>query len=419
MPNQPTIVSFTHYAELWGANLSLLTLASNLVKRGWKVAIVVPTDGSLVKMAKQHGIEVVIMPFYLCCHFSGPDDFWSIPAKPYTPKWFWRALRRWYFNRKHAHPIAEFVSSFGASIVHSNSSWITIGTRVAHLTRLPHVWHLREFGHLDYGAYPDWGLTVQRHVIRSAGPAIAISRAIKTHFFPRNGDLESPRVIYNGVAQATDIARIKDESTHKRAGTSSEREFTFASIGILMAAKGHDICIRALKLAHSQLPTVRLAIVGDGPDKASLQSLAQDLGVSHLIESTGRVENMHALYSRVDSVIVASRCEAMGRTTAEAMAYGIPVVGRDSGATPELVLDGETGLLFDGTPEDLAKAMVRIASSTDTASRYAENSLSRAKRLFSIENYVEQVTKVFESTIADHQNNRLGSKQLPKAPTAN
>ena len=149
---------------------------------------------------------------------------------------------------------------------------------------------------------------------------------------------------------------------------------TLASVGHLIARKGHDIVIRAL----AELPGVTLVIAGDGPDREGLDALASALGVTDRVRFLGAVphDRLAAIYGASDALVLASDREGWPNVLLESMACGTPVVASRCWGTPEVVTAPEAGRLVDPrTPEAFA-AVIReqLASEPDRAATraYAE-----------------------------------------------
>ena len=136
-----------------------------------------------------------------------------------------------------------------------------------------------------------------------------------------------------------------------------------AMVGRLVSAqKGQDLLLRAMPEIRRQCPEALLLIAGDGPDRAALESLAQELGLGAAVRFLGRRDDVPALLAASDVVAVPSVvAEAFGLTALEGMAAGRPVVAFASGGLPELVRDGETGILVPtGDAAGLARAIRQL-----------------------------------------------------------
>jgi glycosyltransferase involved in cell wall biosynthesis len=142
------------------------------------------------------------------------------------------------------------------------------------------------------------------------------------------------------------------------------------SVGSPLLAKGHDLIIRALALVPAT-NRPRLRVVTASMEQAeTLTSLAHGLGVELTFESTITDAALAERYRHALACLCASRMEPFGLTALESMACGTPVIAIREGGFPETVLDGETGLLVEPTPDSMGTAIARLASSPDEARRW-------------------------------------------------
>lgn len=147
-------------------------------------------------------------------------------------------------------------------------------------------------------------------------------------------------------------------------------------VGRLHPQKGVDTLIRAM----ADLPTAQLAIAGDGPDRAQLERLAERLGVADRIRFLGFVahDDVPALMRRADVFVMPSRYEELGTAIIEAMACGLPVVASRVGGIPNLVADGDTGLLTPpGDAPALAAALRRVLTEPGLAGKLGAEARTR------------------------------------------
>ena len=154
--------------------------------------------------------------------------------------------------------------------------------------------------------------------------------------------------------------------------TSEKEEVVVLHVGRLIPHKAVDVLIRAASAAG-----VRLHVVGDGPERASLAGLASTLGarVTFLGELHG--EELAAAYAGADVFALASRRETWGVVVNEAAAAGLPLVLSDAvGAAGDLLRDGENGILVpSGDPVQLAAALRHLAADRDLRRRMGTRSL--------------------------------------------
>lgn len=127
------------------------------------------------------------------------------------------------------------------------------------------------------------------------------------------------------------------------------------SVGNLLTLKGHDLTIAAL----ARLPGVRLALVGDGPDRALFAEQASRLGVADRVRFVGRVPHAEVAtwFAAADVSVLASQSEGWANVLLESMVCGTPVVASDIPGTREVVGPRESGLLVARTPEAIAEGI--------------------------------------------------------------
>ncbi|RME35316.1 MAG: glycosyltransferase family 4 protein, partial [Thermoflexia bacterium] len=179
--------------------------------------------------------------------------------------------------------------------------------------------------------------------------------------------------------------------------------FRVAYAGRFVPEKGLDVLLQAVALLG---PEVELWLIGDGPQRAALQELARDLGIGERVRWIPPVlpEQMPELLAQVDVVVLPSRTtpvwkEQFGRILVEAMACGVPVVGSDSGAIPEVV--GEAGLIFpEGDAEALAERLEQLRRSSDLRAECASKGLEQA-RLYGQEAIADQTVRFYRRQWAD------------------
>ncbi len=192
-----------------------------------------------------------------------------------------------------------------------------------------------------------------------------------------------------GFARVTVIPPPVDTGLFTQTGSRSEDEhpFTIGFAGRIVPAKGIDLLLEAVAQLQGNY---RVLIIGDGSAKASLQRLAESLGVDRHVEWVPGVNHpdMPRYLRQMDVLVLPSRGtefwkEQFGRILVEAMACGIPVIGSDSGEIPELV--GDAGLIFrEGSAEGLKIALERIRNGRELRHDLVEAGLSLVRTEFAI-----------------------------------
>ena len=143
--------------------------------------------------------------------------------------------------------------------------------------------------------------------------------------------------------------------------------FVIAGVGRLVPIKGFDLLVSALAEIAGVVPDAHVLLIGDGEERAALESHAAALGVAARLHITGATTEVIDALAAADVLAAPSRNEGMGRVLVEAMALGLPVVGTTVGGIPDVIVD-ECGRLVP--PDDasaLAAALTEIG--TDPALR--------------------------------------------------
>jgi glycosyltransferase involved in cell wall biosynthesis len=152
--------------------------------------------------------------------------------------------------------------------------------------------------------------------------------------------------------------------------------------------KGVDVAIRALE----QIPAAHLVVLGEGPQRAELERLGGDR--VHLL---GRVPDVAAWLRRADLLVHPVRWEGFGLALLEAMLASLPVVASGVSAVPEVVVDGDTGLLVPpDDPSALAEAVNAVLAHPDG---YGERGRARAVAEFSVARMVDRTLAVYNSAV--------------------
>lgn len=150
----------------------------------------------------------------------------------------------------------------------------------------------------------------------------------------------------------------------------SPRAFLVGTVGRLAEVKRQDVLIRAFALLHVKVPESHLVLVGDGPDRVALEALAMSTGVADRVHFVGYQNNPEEYFRALDVFALTSRSEGFPVSLLEAWSAGRPVVSTAVGGIPEVVVDGETGILVPvGDDGALASAFIRIHSEPGLAAK--------------------------------------------------
>ncbi|MCW8900388.1 MAG: glycosyltransferase family 4 protein [Gammaproteobacteria bacterium] len=197
---------------------------------------------------------------------------------------------------------------------------------------------------------------------------------------------EKIHLLYYGVPEGTRCDSCKDYLGGKGVDPSS---FKVAIFGRVEEGKGQHLVIQAVKNIYQNRNNISLSIIGHVMDQAyykKLENLANIKSNKQFIHFLGFHENPTSIMSCFDVVVLATRCETFGLVLPEAMRAETAVIGSNCGGVPEIIVDGETGLLFESDDAvGLERALDKLVSDKEFCNRLAKNGKNYADKQFSEE----------------------------------
>lgn len=163
-----------------------------------------------------------------------------------------------------------------------------------------------------------------------------------------------------------DIVRLGiDPEVFKPARRKSSADFSLLCVGRLVPAKGQHLLLEALLRLRAQGKTISLHLVGDGPDRESLQHFCRRQGLDGQVEFHGALnhDEVRSMYARCDAFALPSFAEGIPVVLMEAMAAGLPCISSRITGIPELISDGETG--FTAAASDVDELVTRLGQLVD------------------------------------------------------
>jgi glycosyltransferase involved in cell wall biosynthesis len=367
-PRRPRLLLLATLAEVGGVVTYLDSLLPALADR-FEVTVAAHGDGPLVGAAAESGAR-------------------------------YHALKH---VRRSIHPLRELLGllelyrlcrSVRPDVLHVNSSKAGILGRLAAVpARVP----VRVFSVHGWGFRtnrPAWlFLFLERLVERLTTMTICVAEAEQALGISKRTCRPGRTVVIpNGVAVAVEA------SSDRPPGVS-----TIVSVGRLKAPKDFGTLVDALSRVTQDY---RAVIVGDGPDRQSVESAVEAAGLRDRVELVGERSDVREVLSHADLFVLSSRSEAMPMSVLEAMAEGLPVVAADVGGVAEVVIDEETGLLVP--PEDaaaLAAAIERLLADRELRVALGARGLERARTTFSLERFRADHLRAYRAL--------LDARQLP------
>ncbi len=208
------------------------------------------------------------------------------------------------------------------------------------------------------------------------------------------------RVVPHGI-------RVEDFPTEgTRASVAAEfglnaREPIVGTVGRLSFQKATEDFIEAAALLRQRFPDAQFLIVGEGERRAELEHLVEARGLRANVRFTGYREDVPRLLAAMDVFVLPSLYEGMPFSILEAMAAARPVVATRVDGVPEIVVEGETGMLVPPRePEKLAKAIGFLLAHPDHAREMGRRGRERVRTHFSWEHMVEMIGQLYGTLTA-------------------
>ncbi len=245
----------------------------------------------------------------------------------------------------------------------------------------------------------------ERSLLHSRVDAVICNSAMIMRQLESEGvDRSKIRVIYNGIDfSARPPLPIERRSARNELGLGQD-ELVLSTVGTLWAYKGHADLLAALHQVIEQLPPGwKLLVVGRDIDNNLrwLHDLCARLELAAHVRFLGERLDISSILSAADIHVSASHTEGFPNNILEAMGSGLPVVATAVGGVPELVIDGETGLLVPPhDPRVLGAAVLKLAGDHDLRARMGRRSYERAVANFSVERSAAALADVYRSTAA-------------------
>ncbi len=234
-----------------------------------------------------------------------------------------------------------------------------------------------------------------RLIYRLADRILGNSRGVAEDLVASFGlPAEKVRVVHNPVVTRELPDRSREPVSHP--WLQPERDFhTLIGCGRLSGQKDFATLLRALAEVRSQRDC-RLVILGEGPERSSLEELAHKLGVAEAVDLPGFVENTYAFMAKADLFVLSSRWEGLPNVLIEAMACGAPCVATDCPSGPrEILQGGEYGKLVPmGDPPAMAEAVLASLESPAPAA-----ALQEGIQRFKAETATDNLLQVLEEAV--------------------
>ena len=238
---------------------------------------------------------------------------------------------------------------------------------------------------------------------------IAVSDNFKDMMIERCFKPNRIHTVYNGM----DFSHVPKEPTKKEDYCASHG-FTYDKnkvyVGIAARfdiVKGVDVFVKMAGEVLKKHDNIEFLIAGDGVEKENLLRLAEETGYKDKIRFLGYEKDIYGFLNTIDINCLTSLCESFPYSMLEGAAMGKPMVASRVGGIPSLVVEGETGALFEsGNYLEMADKIIELALDKEYRTSMGENIKTRATTLFTNENFAKTHIKIYERIIQDYHDKK-------------
>ena len=376
-------ILFIHQsAELYGSDKTLLLLLKHIDKTRFYPVVVLPNEGPLKSELDKENIKVVIAPVL------------KVYRKMFTPQNILKFVKD---IKKGVDALDILNKQHHFDIVYSNTLAVLLGIIYAKKRKIKHLWHVHE-------------IIVHPKVIASIFPKILMrysnlvicnSNATQNNLTVRIPELKSKtKVIYNGMELNSENKAVAQKTDFGF----NETDIIITLVGRISRLKGHKLLLDVFTNHLIKNENIKLLFVGSPVEgqEQYLDEIQNSINRNKLqtkVKILPFLNDLNGVWAVTDIAIMPStEAESFGLVAVEAMLAKKPVVASNLGGLSEIVINNETGLLFDpNSKEALSEALFKLIESPSLRSEFGEKGYERAIKEFSITKHVQQFEAVLEN----------------------
>ncbi|MFH0840350.1 MAG: lipopolysaccharide heptosyltransferase II [Candidatus Omnitrophota bacterium] len=291
--------------------------------------------------------------------------------------------------------VKDIVKRENIELIHAHTRvTAVVAALVSRATGVPYIttchgYFKTRLGRILYGA---WGAKV-----------IAISEAVKQHLMD---DFKLPEdrveLIYTGIDTEyfrKSIAGADKIKEKEKLGLRAEGP-VIGTIGRLSPVKGQEVLLKAASRVSDSVPSLKVLMVGDGPDENRLRKIANTLGIGGNVIFSKSAKDTKKPLSVMDIFILPSVKEGLGLSLLEAMASAKPCIASRVGGIENVIEDKKNGILFNvGDAEDLARKIVDLLNDKKMMSALGEKAREEVLRDFTLDKMADKVENLYKKVI--------------------
>lgn len=252
---------------------------------------------------------------------------------------------------------------------------------------------------------------LSHRALRRYDRVLAVSPLLMRHAAEHGVDPDKLRHVPNGIDLSEFKRRQPREQAKQGMGISTD-EYAIAVVARFSAEKGVDRAVRLFSQLHEERANTRLHLIGDGPQRAELEKLVIELGLTDHIRWWGWQQDTRPILEAMDTLLLPSHTEGLPNVVLEAMAMGLPVAATRVGAVPDVLDEGTCGILL---ADDVCEWEAQFSPLIDMpllGERLVYNASLRANKQYDFTLRMRRVQAIYDELIAEPPTSQ---KQFSKA----
>ena len=395
------VLYLNHTGLPGGAEFALARLLGAIDQTRVKPIVVFGDHGRAVELVKESNVETHVIPL--------TGEIRDMRKDTVGPKAFLN-LKQAALMIAYAARIAAFARQKNIQLIHTNTIKAHIyGAIAGRLAGLPVIWHVRDCVNETY--FPPAAVKVLRFLARHAPRhVIGVSQSVMEQLRLNDGGGRST-VVLDGLSDG--------ELDGSMNGSERPISQTIARIGIvgrLARWKGQHVFLEAAaKIINAgydaRFVIVGAALFGEEAYEAELREQVKALNIESRVEFLGFTRAVPMVLRNLDILVHASTMgEPFGQVIVEGMAAGKPVIATRGGGVPEIITNGETGVLTAmGDPDELARQVIFLLQNPEVAARMGQAGFDHVRQNFKASCGARKVEDLYQTLLGSEQMDFLGT----------
>ena len=386
-----TILVIHQSAELYGSDKTMLYFLSELDKTKYLPIIVLPFDGPLKIELEKNNIKVVIAPVL------------KLYRKMFTPKNIFKFIKEYYKGVKILNALNK---EYKFDLVYTHTLAALIGILFAKKRNIKHLWHVQEII-----AKPKVFNFLFKKILSLDCNHKVVYDSIATMNFWIENNLkltEKSEAVWNGIETKNSKSFTDAELNEVRENYffATNNEIVIALVGRINSWKGQQLLLQSFETVIEKHKNIKLVYLGSAPPnqtifETELRNKIKEYNLESNVILIPFQKEIEKFWNSIDIAVVPStEPEPFGMVVIEAMLAKKPVIASNHGGPTEIVVENETGLLFEpNNHNSLSDALEKLIKDEQLRKLYGANGFKRVHNTFSLENHVNHFEKIFEELL--------------------